>query len=160
MPDRLILPLVLEPNLLPYLDGVYAQAPQSAPATPGTYRALIDTGASHSWVKPHIGDSLPPHSLDGYVIDRGDGIEEDLGVDVKFGFMKGLSGRPTRGWVQLDSRLPAYEIMLLSEEFEAPADVIVGMDLMCSFLQCAVLIKGIKYAPSLVIEYCATHHAT
>ena len=51
----------------------------------GPYRALIDTGASHSWVKPQIGDFLQTHSLEGYVIDLGDGEEEGihLGFEVR-----------------------------------------------------------------------------
>jgi hypothetical protein len=155
MPDKLLLTLSLAQNLLPYLDGVYvhAEAPLLAPVTPGSYRALIDTGASHSWVKPYIGNSLQGHSLEGYVIDRGDGIEESAGLEVKSGFMKGLSGRPVKGWVQLDARLPAYHTLLFSGEFDAPADLVVGMDILSSFLQCAVLIRGVKYRPSLVIEY-------
>jgi hypothetical protein len=156
MPEKLILPLGLAANLLPFLDGVYvhAQAPLTVPSSPGPYRALIDTGASHSWVAPHIGDSLQPHSLEGYVVDRGDGTEEAAGLDVRFGFMKGLSGKPVRGWVQLESRLPAYELLLFSGDIGMPGvDLVVGMDLMCSFLQCAVLIRGTETKPALVIEY-------
>jgi len=155
MPEKLLLPLRLAQNLLPYLDGVYVytNAPKHVPVTPGPYRALIDTGASHSWVKPHIGDTLPTHSLEGYVIDRGDGVEEEAGLDVKSGFMKGLLGKPVKGWVQLAAPLPAVEILLLSGDFDAPADLVVGMDIICSFLQCAVLIRGTQYQPSLVIEY-------
>lgn len=155
MPERLSLPLTLAQNLLPYLEGVYvhAEGPGSRPITPGAYRALIDTGASHSWVKAHIGDSLQTHSLEGYVIDRGNGVEEEASLDVKLGFMRGLSGKPVRGWVQLDSRLPAIEILLFSGDFDAPADLVIGMDLMCSFLQCVVLIRGAESQPSLVIEY-------
>jgi hypothetical protein len=154
MPVKLLLPLVLAQNLLPYLDGVYvhAEAPERPPVAPGPYRALIDTGTSHSWVKPRIGDSLPTHSLEGYVVHRGDGVQGDASLDVKFGFMKGLLGPPVKGWVQLDSRLPAYQILLLSGEFDALGDLVIGMDLMCSFLQCAVLIRGTEYQPSLVIE--------
>jgi len=79
MPDKIGLPLILLPNLLPTLEGVFvhAQTPVARPLTPGTYRALIDTGASHSWVKPQIGDTLEPHSLEGYFLDRGDGKEAD-----------------------------------------------------------------------------------
>ena len=103
---------------------MHAQTPVTRPLSPGPYRALIDTGASHSWVKPHIGGSLQPHSLEGYVVDRGDGKEEDATINVKFGFMKGLNGNPVKGWVQLDARLPAIEILLFSGEFNAPADVL------------------------------------
>ncbi len=93
MADKLALPLVLLSNLLLMLEGVYvhALAPTTRPLSPGPFRALIDTGASHSWVKPHIGDSLQPHSLEGYIVDRGDGTEENASVDVKAGFMKGLA---------------------------------------------------------------------
>jgi hypothetical protein len=153
--DRLALPLVLLQNWLPSLEGVYvhAQAPTTKPISPGPYRALIDTGASHSWVKSHIGDSLQSHSLEGYVVDRGDGTEEEAGVDVKVGFMKRLSGRPVRGWAQLDARLPAIEMLLLSGDFGAPADVLIGMDLLCNFVQCGVLIRGVARQPQLVLEF-------
>lgn len=155
MTDRIALPLALLPNLLPSLDGVYvhAQAPRTRPIYPGPYRAMIDTGASHSWVKPHIGDSLESHSLEGYVVDRGDGTEEDAGIDVKVGFMKGLSGKPVRGWVQLHARLPAIEILLFSGDFGAPSDVLIGMDLLCSFVQCGVLIRGPAGQPQLALEF-------
>jgi len=155
MPEKISLPLLLAENLLLYLNGVYAYAdvPKHPPHTPGPYRALIDTAASHSWVKPHIGDTIPTHSLEGYVVDRGDGVEEEAGLDVKSGFMKGLLGRPVKGWIQLAPPLPAVEILLLSGDFGAPADLVVGMDIICTFLQCAVLIRGTKYQPSLVIEY-------
>ena len=155
MTDRLALPLVLLRNWLPSLEGVYvhAQAPTTKPISPGPYRALIDTGASHSWVKSHLGDSLQSHSLEGYVVDRGDGTEEEAGVDVKVGFMKRLSGRPVRGWAQLDARLPAIEMLLLSGDFGAPADVLIGMDLLCNFVQCGVLIRGVAGQPQLVLEF-------
>jgi hypothetical protein len=156
MPDKLLVPLRLAPNLLPLLDGVYvhAQTPLIVPLAAGPYRALIDTGSSHSWVKPNIGDSLQPHSLEGYVIDQGDDVEEDASLDVKFGFMKGFSGKPVRGWVQLEQRLPAHDILLLSGDFGMQdVDLLVGMDIICSFPQCAVLIRGTQYQPSLVIEY-------
>lgn len=155
MPDRLALPLVLLPNLLPILEGVYvhAQAPSIRPSAPGQYRALIDTGATHSWVKPHIGDSLQPYSLEGYVVDRGDGTEEDAGIDVKFGFMKGLKGKPVRGWVQLEARLPAVEILLFAGELEAPADLVIGMDIICSFVQCRLLFRGTNRPAKLVLEF-------
>jgi hypothetical protein len=155
MADSLALPLALLPNLLPVLEGVYvhAQGPTTSPALPGPYRALIDTGSSHSWVKPPIGESLQPHSLEEYVVDRGDGAEEDAAIDVKSGFMKGLEGKPVRGWVQLDARLPAIETLLLSGNFDAPADLVIGMDLMCSFIQCGVLIRGTQTQSMLVIEF-------
>jgi hypothetical protein len=156
MPEKLMLPLRLAQNLLPLLDGVYvhAEAPLTVPLGTGPYRALIDTGSSHSWVKPNIGDSLQRHSLEGYVVDRGNGTEEDAALDVKFGFMKGFSGKPVRGWVQFDRRLPAYDILLFSGDFGMPdVDLLVGMDIVCSFLQCAVLIRGTQYQPSLNIEY-------
>jgi hypothetical protein len=155
MADKLTLPLSLLPNLLPIIDGVYvhAEGPKVRPILPGQYRALIDTGASHCWVKPHIGDALRPHSLEDYVVDRGDGIEEEAGFEIKSGFMKGLSGKPVEGWVQLDARLPAYKMLLLSGDFDAPADLVIGMDLICSFLQCAVLIRGTGTLPMLVIEF-------
>jgi hypothetical protein len=91
--------------------------------------------------------------LEGYVVDRGDGEGGDVIIDVKSGFLKGLKGKPVRGWVQLDARLPAIEILLLSGEFNAPGDLVVGMDLLCSFLQCGILFKGIQQQPSLVIEF-------
>jgi|SRR5579864_2848886 len=155
MPDKLSLPLSFGQNLLLYLDGVYIheKAPRTVPMTVGPYRALIDTGASHSWVKPHIGDTLEPHSLEGYVVNRSEGVEEDAGLEVKVGFMKGLSGQPVRGWIQLETRLPAIEILLFSGDFDAPADVLIGMDMICSFLQCAVLVRGTQFRPLLVIEY-------
>ena len=155
MSNKLALPLILLPNLLPMLQGVYvpARGPMTKPPSPGPYSALIDTGASHSWVKPHIGDSLEPHSLEGYVVHHGDGKEEDAGVDVKFGFMKGLNGKPVKGWVQLDARLPAIENLILSGDFEAPADLVIGMDLICSFIQCGVLIRGTQTQSMLVIEF-------
>lgn len=155
MPDKLILPLTLLRNLLPVLDGVHihARGPLTPPLSPRPYRALIDTGSSHTWIKPSIGEGLEPHSLEGYVTDRGDGVEEDAGIDVKAGFMKGLSGQPRNGWVQLDPRLPAIQLLLLSGDFEAPADLVVGMDLMLSFLQFAVLVRGMETQPALVIEF-------
>jgi hypothetical protein len=155
MADKLALPLALLPNLLPVLEGTYVHAhgPTTTPTFPGPYRALIDTGSSHSWVKSRIGDSLQPHSLEGYVVDRGDGTEEDAAIDVKSGFMKGLEGKPVRGWVQLDARLPAIEILLLSGNFDAPSDLVIGMDLMCSFIQCGVLIRGTQTQSMLVIEF-------
>jgi hypothetical protein len=155
MPDKIGLPLILLPNLLPTLEGVFvhAQTPVARPLTPGTYRALIDTGASHSWVKPQIGDTLEPHSLKGYVLDRGDGKEEEIIVDVKSGFMKGLNGKPVKGWVQLDARLPAVEMLLLSGDFNAPADVLIGMDFLCNFIQCGVFFKGVQGQALLVIEF-------
>ena len=155
-PEKLVIPIGLLQNLLPVLDGVYvhAQAPTTRPGAPGAYRALIDTGSSHSWVKPHIGDALQPHSLDGYALDRGDGTEEDANIDVKFGFMKGLPGKPVRGWVQLEPRLPAIEILLFSGNFaDGMADVLIGMDLMCSFLQFAILIRGTQTLPMLALEF-------
>jgi hypothetical protein len=95
--ERLLLPLAFAQNLLLYLRGVYvhAQAPQNRPVTPGPYLAVIDSGASHSWVKPNIGDHLQRHSLEGYVIHRGDGVEEDADLDVKLGF--GLGRNRCRG---------------------------------------------------------------
>ena len=155
MADKLALPLALLPNLLPIIDGVYvhAEAPVIRPISPGGYRALIDTGSSHSWVKPHIGESLRPHSLEGYVVDRGEGVEENAGIEIKSGFMKGLNGKPVRGWVQLEARLPAIEMLLFSGDFDAPADLVMGMDLMCSFAQCAVLVRGVETSPILVIEF-------
>jgi hypothetical protein len=155
MTDKLGLPLLQLSNLLPVLEGVYvhAQAPVTRPLSPGPYLALIGTGASHSWVRPQIGDSLEPHSLEGYVIDRGDGKEEDATIDVKFGFMKGLNGKPVRGWVQLDMRLPALEILLFSGQFNAPADLIIGMDILLSFIQCGIVFKGLKEQPLLVVEF-------
>ncbi|MGA9641219.1 MAG: hypothetical protein WBQ72_07470 [Terriglobales bacterium] len=154
--EKLAIPICLLQNLLPVLDGVYvhAQAPTVRPQAPGPYRALIDTGSSHSWVKPHIGNALQPHSLEGYVLDHGHGTEEDANIDVKFGFMKGLSGKPVRGWVQLEPRLPAIEILLFSGDFDdVTADVLVGMDLMCSFLQFAILIRGTQTLPMLALEF-------
>jgi hypothetical protein len=156
MSDKLALPLILLPNLLPMLGGVHvhAKAPMTRPPSPGPYQALIDTGASHSWVKPHIGDSLQPHSLEGFVVDRGDGPEAPASIDVKSGFLKGLSGKPVRGWVQLHAQLPALEILLLSGDFDAPVvDLVIGMDLLCSFIQCGVLIRGTQAQPMLALEF-------
>src|SRR5437667_2995930 len=71
-----------------------------------SYRTLIDTGSSHSWVKPHIGDSLQRHSLEGYVVDRGDGAEENASV-----FHRGShrSARKMRmGCVTLTGRMAAF----------------------------------------------------
>ena len=155
MSERLLLPLGLAENLLLYLRGVdvHAEAPPSRPITPVPYTALIDSGASHSWVKPNIGNNLSLHSLEGYVVHRGDGVEEDAELDVKFGFTNGLSGKPVRGWVQLDARLPAYEMLLFSGEFDAPADLVLGMDVMCSFIQCGILVRGTQQQPSMAIEY-------
>jgi len=154
MSERLALPLVMLPNLLLMLEGVYVHVhpPMFRPGSPGPYRALIDTGASHSWVKPHIGDSLQPHSLEGYIVDSGDGKEE-AGIDVKVGFMKGLNGKPVRGWVQFESRLPAIDILLFSGDFGADADLVIGMDLLCSAVQCGVLIRGNQAPPMLAIEF-------
>ena len=155
MTDRVALPLGLLSNLLPVLDGVYvhAQAPMMRPIGPGPYRALIDTGASHSWVKPHVGDLLQPHSLEGYIVDWGDGIEENAGLEVKTGFMKGLTGKPVHGWVQLDPRLPAIGILLLSGDLDAPVDLVIGVDIMRSFLQCGVLFRGVEGASALALEF-------
>jgi hypothetical protein len=56
--------------------------------------------------------------------------------------------------VQLDARLPAIDILLFSGNFDVPTvDVIVGMDLMCSFIQFGVLVRGIQASPTLAIEY-------
>ena len=155
MPERTLLPLSFLPNMLPVLDGVYvhAYAPVAKPVLPGPYRALIDTGSSHSWVKPAIGDNLRSHSLEGYVVDRGNNEEEEVLVDVKTGFLKGLSGNPRKGWIQLEPNLPAIDLLLLSGDFEAPVDLVLGMDLMLSFVQCAVLVRGLQFKPTLVIEY-------
>jgi hypothetical protein len=155
MTEKIALPLIALPNLLPTLRGVHvhAAAPIMPPSSPGPYSALIDTGSSHTWVKPHVGKLLEPHSLEDYVIDRGDGVEEDAGVIVKSGFMKGLQGTPLRGWVQLEERLPALDLLLLSGEFEAPTDLVIGMDLIFSFLQFGILIRGMNTQPTLVIEY-------
>jgi hypothetical protein len=155
MTEKISLPLVLLSNLLPTLEGVYVheQAPTMRPFSPGPFRALIDTGASHSWVKPHIGDVLQPHSLEGYVVNRCDGTEENWSPDVKFGFMKGLTGKPVRGWVQLAAQLPAIDILLFSGEFPAPADLLIGMDLICSFIRCGLVFAGPRVHPTLLIEY-------
>jgi hypothetical protein len=157
MTQQVVLPLRLLPNLLPVLEGVYVhpEAPLTKPTVPGPYRALIDTGSSHSWVKPAIGDLLQPHSLEGYVLERGDGIEEDLALDVKSGFMKGLQGKPVEAWVQLDRRLTAFKVLLLSGDFDMPhADVVLGMDYLLNFVQCGVLFRGLQTQSQLVIEDC------
>jgi hypothetical protein len=155
MPDRLTLPLGLLSNLLPVLSGVHihAEAPLARPVSSGPYDAVIDTGSSHTWIKPVVGNGLQPHSLEGYVIDRGDGVQEEAGIDVKAGFMRGLSGSPRRGWVQLDVRLPAIEMLLLSGDFDMPTDVLIGMDLIASFLQFAVVIRGTETQPFLQVEF-------
>jgi hypothetical protein len=156
MLNRIALPLVFLPSLLLRLDGVYVhtERPTIRPFSPGPYGAVIDTGASHSWVRPEIGELLPPHSLEGYVLDRGDGQDENLSVDVKSGFLKGLAGKPVTGWVQLDPRLPTIEILLLSGNFDVPGiDLLIGMDLMCSFIKCGVLVQGAQRPPTLAIEY-------
>jgi len=76
-------------------------------------------------------------------------------TDVKFGFMKGLSGKPVRGWVQLEARLPAIEILLFSGDFNAPGDliIIIGMDILCSFMQCGIVFRGVQAQPLLVLEF-------
>ena len=138
------------------LEGVFvhAQAPTTGALSPRPYRALIDTGASNSWVRTHIGDMLQPYSLKGYVVDRGDGVEEEASIDVKSGFMKGLTGKPVRGWVQLHERVPAREMLLLSGDTKAPvADLVIGMDLLCSFVMCGVLVRGSRGQPTLAIEF-------
>jgi hypothetical protein len=155
MAIQLALPLVMLPNLLPVLEGiyVYAQPPTTRPLSPGPYRALIDTGASHSWVKPDIGSSMQPHSLEGYVVRRGDGTEENAGIDVKSGFMKGVIGKPVTGWVQFEQRLPAIKQMLLCGEFDVPVDMVIGMDLLLFFPLCGVMVRGDRGQPFLAIEF-------
>jgi hypothetical protein len=155
MTQKIGLPLTILENYLVVLDNIYvhAQAPVAKPVNPGLYRALIDTGASHTWVKPKIGDTLNPHSLDGYVLDRGDGKEEDLTPEVKFGFQKGLKAKPVKGYVQLDVRFPAYELLLFSGDFDAPTDVVLGMDVLFSFIQCGIVFKGTQEQPLMVFEF-------
>lgn len=140
------LPLLLLPNMLPVLDGVYVYAtpPRVSPCSPGPYRSLIDTGSGNSWVKPEIGDLLETFPMKDLVIDRGDGIELEASVDVKSGFMKGLRGKPVKGWVQLDGRLATYSVMLLSGDFGMDCDLIIGMDILCSFARSAIIIKGLQ----------------
>ena len=155
MTQQIVLTLRLLSNYLPVLEGVYVhpEAPLIRPTMPGPYRAVIDTGSSHSWVKPAIGDMLQPHSLEGYVLDRGDGVEEDLALDVKSGFMKGLQGKPVGAWVQLDKRLTAFKVLLLSGDFDMPhADVLLGMDYLLNFVQCGLLFRGLQTRSQLVIE--------
>ena len=155
MTQQVVLPLRLLPNLLPVLEGVYVhpEAPLTKPTVPGPYRALVDTGSSHSWVKPTIRDLLRPHSLEGYVLDRGDGVGEDLANDVKSGFMKGLQGKPVQAWVQLDRRLTAFNVMLLSGDFDmGQADAVLGMDYLLNFVQCGLLFRGLQTQSQLVIE--------
>jgi hypothetical protein len=156
MPDKIVLPLLLLPNLLPILEGVFVRGhdPTLGPVLRGPYRALIDTGASHSWVKPYIGDFLQPHSLEGYVVEGGDGVEVDANsIEVMCGFMKGLSGKPVSGKVQLEARLPFIEILLFSGDLDAPVDLVIGMDIISSFIQCGVLIRGTQTPSMLAIEF-------
>jgi hypothetical protein len=67
--------------------------------------------------------------------------------------MKGLTGKPVRGWVQLAAQLPAIDILLFSGEFPAPADLLIGMDLICSFIRCGLVFAGPRVHPTLLIEY-------
>ena len=67
--------------------------------------------------------------------------------------MKGLNGKPVRGWSQLDLQLPAFEILLFSGDFNAPADLVIRMDILCSFMQCGIVFKGVQGQPLLVLEF-------
>ena len=86
-------------------------------------------------------------------MDRGDGVGEDLAIDVKSGFMKGLQGKPVQAWVQLDRRLTAFNVMLLSGDFDmGQADAVLGMDYLLNFVQCGLLFRGLQTQSQLVIE--------
>lgn len=93
---KIILPLQLLRNFLIVLDGVYVypEAPIGPrPVGPGPYRAVIDTGSGNSWIKPEIGGSFESYPVDDLVLDQGKDSESGF-VDVKFGFMKDLAGKP------------------------------------------------------------------
>ena len=155
MTQKLALPLSLLPNLLPTLSGVFVHSkpPLFRPTSRGPYLALIDTGATHSWVSSEIGKTLEPHSLEGYILPKDALAWEAEGVEVKFGFMKGLKGKPVRGFVQLDSRLPAMDMLLFSGDVELQgADLVLGMDLLCSFIQCGLVVSGPIGPATLVVE--------
>jgi len=72
-------------------------------------------------------------------------------VTAKFGFQKGLTANPVEGWLQLHPNLAAYHHMLLSSDFPAPADLIIGMDALCSFARSDIIINGLE-KQILVIE--------
>jgi hypothetical protein len=153
MAPKITLPLILLPNMQLVLKGVYvyAKPPQMKPTVPGPYRALIDTGTGNSWVKPSLGSLMAPYPLDELLVDEGKGKQENMTVDVKFGFQKGLSAKPVEGWVQLHSSLCAYRHLLLAGDFDAEADVILGTDALSSFARCGIVFHGIK-EQFLVIE--------
>ena len=153
MAPKITLPLVLLPNMHLVLEGVYvyAEPPLIEPTVPGPYRALIDTGAGNSWIKPSLGSLMAPYPLDQLVVDEGKGKQEDITVDVKFGFQKGLTGKPVEGWIQLHSSLCAYRHLLLTGDFDAEADVILGTDALCSFARSGIVFHGVK-EQFLIIE--------
>jgi hypothetical protein len=153
MAPKITLPLVLLPNMQLVLEGVYvyAKPPLMKPTVPGPYRALIDTGTGNSWVKPSLGSLMASVALEELVVDEGKGKEEDMTVDVKFGFQKGLTAKPVEGWIQLHSSLSAYRHILLTGDFDAEADVILGTDALVSFARSGVVFHGVK-EQFLVIE--------
>jgi hypothetical protein len=149
MGQKIELPLVMLRNLLLMLEGVFVHLhpPAKPPTHPGPYRAIIDTGSSNTWVCPKIGDLLAPYPTEE--LDLGD---KQSTPEVKFGFRKGQTAKPVEGWVQLDPRLTAYRMLLLSGDSEISADVVIGMDMLCSFVRSAVVVSGVKTQPVLLLE--------
>ena len=153
MAPKIALPLVLLSNFQLVLEGVYvyAKPPVMKPTGPGPCRALIDTGTGNSWVKTSLGSQMAPYPLDELLVDEGKGNQGDMTLDVKFGFQKGLTGKPVEGWLQLHQSLSAYRHLLVSADFDAEADVILGTDALSSFARCGIVFHGIT-EQFLVIE--------
>lgn len=139
-------PLIQHSNLLLLLHSVYVypKCPDKNSEGYGPLRALIDTGASCSWISPTVGELLDPYPIEDLVsIDTGDGAEEQIVVEVKQGFLKGTKGKPVKGWLQLDKRVSAYYTMLMSGDFNMSyADIVVGMDILSLFDEINITIEG------------------
>jgi hypothetical protein len=149
MGQRIELPCVMLRNLLIMLEGVFVhlQPPAKPPTHRGPYRAIIDTGSSNTWVCPKIGDLLAPYPAEELDLDG-----KHSTLDVKFGFQKGQTAKPVEGWVQLDPRLTAYRMLLLSGDLGIDADIVIGLDMLCSFVRSAVVVSGLKTQPVLLLE--------
>ncbi len=143
MPPKITLPLTRLSNGLLILKDVYVYA-QLPHANPVTYKcnALVDTGTGNTWIKPKIGNLLTPLDHNNHEIDYGDGAKAPMTKEVKFGFQKGLTANPVYGWVQFHESLLAYDCNLLSADFPADANLIIGTDLLCRFAHANIVFNG------------------